>query len=269
MPGQSAAKVAYGRYGHTQYISVRPHGEVYAEDPGTYDPKYFYAAEKVRVNGHVAYYNKFMGHDTPSAIHYDYLSNPPLLLPLSHGAVGWPDPSGSWIIVTGGNSLADLLALAENVRLGVPSRVVAPVHLGSLPRGAQLTAARTRIGDREADLVFSDEPLGPLARDVGWSHPPLLVKTVNRTAEVDARQKGTPPTLTIAGHDSWWYTYQPASPFAFYGKDSGALFVNAGNCQLQILVAHVSTFPLDEVKRIAEGATFRDCTDVSTWGPPF
>ena len=275
MPGQSAAKVAYGRYGHTQYMSVRPHGtftssgEVYAEDPGTYDPKYFLAADKVQVHGHIAYYNEFMAHDNPAGLHYDYLSNPPLLSPVFHGAVGWPDPSGTWIIVNGGKNLADLLALAENVRLGVPSRVVAPVHLGYLPRGAQLTFAQTRNGERESDLAFSGEPLSPLARAAGWVNPPLLIKTVNRTADVDAHQKGTPPALTIAGHDSWWYTYHPAGPFAFYGKDSGALFVNAGNCQLQILVAHVNKFPFDELKRIVEGATFTDCSDVSTWGPPF
>jgi hypothetical protein len=120
--------------------------------------------------------------------------------------------------------------------------------------------------DTESDLAFYDLPLKD---DLGFVKPPLLIKTINRTPAVESNQKGTPPTLAIAGHAAWWYTKSQPGPFAFYGNDSGALFVNAGNCQMRIMVANVGLFPFDELKRTVESATFKDCTNGSTWVQPF
>jgi hypothetical protein len=75
------------------------------------------------------------------------------------------------------------------------------------------------------------------------------------------------PDLRIAGHDSWWYTDREPGPLVIR-QNGAALFVNAGNCQMQLYVTDVNTYPLEELKRIVEGASFRDCTDGATWVPP-
>jgi hypothetical protein len=173
--------------------------------------------------------------------------------------------------VSGASTLAGLLGLAENVRLGVPSQVVAPYHLSYLPRGIHVMFAQTRNTDpaaTESDLTFDGVP--PYYREdwPGYIKPSFLIKTVNRTPAVDAYQKGQPPTLKIAGHDAWWYTDSQPGPFSIW-KGSAHLFVNVGNCQMHMQVADVRVFPLDELKRTVEGATFKDCTNGSTWVPPF
>jgi hypothetical protein len=73
--------------------------------------------------------------------------------------------------------------------------------------------------------------------------------------------------LKIAGHDSCWYTDRQPGPLVIR-QNGAALFVNAGNCQMRIAVNDVRQYPFNELKRMVEGATFRDCTIGSTWVPP-
>jgi hypothetical protein len=276
LPGQSAGKMEYGLYGHVQFITVRPagkvtnYGDVLVYDPGSLDPVPFLAGEKVQVRGHVAY------HTTTFPIGPPGFGRPPNRQPATGGpvtaeAVGWPDSSGAWVVVTGANSLNGLLALAENVRLGVPGRVVAPYHLSYLPRGAQLTSAQIRNGDptlTDSALAFGGEtPATWLESQLGWMNAPLTIRTVNRTDVVDSYQKDTPSTLKIAGHDSWWYTDREPGPLVIE-QNGAALFVNAGNCQMRIMVTDVRQYPFDDLKHMVEGATFQDCTNGSTWVPP-
>jgi hypothetical protein len=47
-------------------------------------------------------------------------------------------------------------------------------------------------------------------------------------------------------------------------QNGAALFVNAGSCQLRITVNDVRQYPFNDLTRIVEGATFRDCTNGST-----
>jgi hypothetical protein len=277
LPGQSAAKVAYGKYGHTQYMIVRPHdkvpysGDVFVFDPGTPYTDFLRQGEKVQVNGHVAYYNKTGYLTSPYHFPFDFLTEGPPVVTEPRGIVSWLDPSGAGVAVGHANSLDALLALAENVRIGVPSRVVAPYHLSYLPPGIQLTTAQTRNSDprdTESDLIFSLTPLSAGEAEFGFVKPPLLIKTLNRTPAVDAYQKGTPPTLKIAGHDAWWYTNNQPGRYTFLVRNSGALVVNAGNCQMRIMVAGVERFSFDELKRTVEGARFKDCAKPSTWVQP-
>jgi hypothetical protein len=274
-PGQSAAKMIYGIYGHVQFVTVRPagsvtvYGDVLVFDPGTVDTAPFLAGDKVQVHGHVAYHTKRFvigppGYGGPP-------TSPPPTDPVTDEAVGWPDPSGAWIVVTGSQNLNGLLALAGIVRLGVPGQVVTPYHLSYLPPGAHVTGAQVRYGDRtltDSVLAFGDKPPATwLESQLGWMGAPLSIQTINRTQVIDSYQKDTPSTLKIAGHDSWWYTRSKPGPMAV--RPNGAiLVVNAGNCQMQLSVGDVRQYPFDELKRIVEGATFKDCTDGSTWVPP-
>jgi hypothetical protein len=275
LPGQSAAKMIYGVYGHVQFITVRPagnvatYGDVLVHDPGTLDTAPFLAGDKVQVHGHVAYHTTAFpvgppGYGRPPG------SPPPTGL-LTDEAVGWPDPSGAWVVVTGGHSLNGLLALAENVRLGVPGRVVTPYHLGYLPPGTQVTSAQVRYGDStltDSVLAFGGEPPATfMESNLGWLKAPLSIQTVNRSEGVDSYQKDTPSTLKIAGHDSWWYTDREPGPLLI-PQNGAALFVNAGNCQMRISVTDVRQYTFNELKRIVEGATFKDCTDGTTWVTP-
>src|SRR6185437_5424454 len=165
LPGQSAAKMVYGVYGHVQFITARPagtvtsFGDVLVYDPGTLDTKPFLAGDKVQVRGHVAYHTTTFPVGPPG---YGRLpTSPPPTGPVTDEAVGWPDASGAWVVVTGALNLNGLLALAENVRLGVSSRVVAPFHLSYLPPGAQVNSAWIRNGDptlTESVLAIGGEP---------------------------------------------------------------------------------------------------------------
>jgi hypothetical protein len=274
-PGQSAAMVAYGVYFGVQYLTVRPQGSfpysgsVIVYDPTARNTDFLRDGEKVKVRGHVAYYNRQRYVEVPANYEFDVIGGAPQpeVIP---GIVSWQDPSGAWVIVAGAGSLGGLLGLAEQVRLGVGRPVVAPYRLGYLPRGARLLFGQTRNADpsaTESDLSFDGVPQVYPDDWPGYIKPPLLVKTVNRTPAVDARQKGQPPTLKIAGHDAWWYTDSQPGPFSIW-KGSGLLFVNVGNCQMQVTVDSLTRFPLGEIKHMVESAKFKDCTKPSTWVPP-
>jgi hypothetical protein len=257
-------------YHRVQYMTV-PSGTVIVYDPGAQLTDSLLTGDPVKVGGHVAYYNKLTYIQLPSNrlfdVHSGVVSDPAPLV----GSVSWLDPSGVGVVVSGASTLDGLLALAENVRLGASGQIVTPFRLGYLPHGARLTFAQTRNGDpsaTESDLAFDGVP--PLYPDdvPGYIKPPLLIKTVNRTPAVDARQKGQPPTLKIAGHDAWWYTDSQPGPFSIW-KGSGLLFVNVGKCQMQVTVAKLTQFPFGEVKHMVESARFKDCTKPSTWVKPF
>ncbi len=259
-PGQAAGKMVYGVFGHMQFIMVRPvpgkvgtFGTVLVYDPGALDTTPFLHGDKVQVKGHVAYHTTAFPEGSSLV-----------------EAVGWPDPSGAWIVVTDSASLNGMLALGENVRLGVPGRVVTPYHLSYVPPGAEVTAAQIRYGDptlTDSELAFGGTPPTSLTGGlVLQMTPDIAIQTVNRTDGIDSYQKGAPAPLKIAGHDAWWYTDREPGPLVIT-QNHAALFVNAGNCQMQI-TADVTKYPFDELKRIVEGATFRDCTKGSTWVPP-
>jgi hypothetical protein len=132
--------------------------------------------------------------------------------------MGWPDPSGAWVVVSGANSLNALLALAEYVRVGVPGQVVTPYRLGYLPPGARPTAAQVRNIDpslTNSVLLFGGRGTSTLNEILGGGvDGDLVIQTVNRSEGVDSYPKDVPPTMTIAGHDSWWYTRSVTAPTA-------------------------------------------------------
>jgi hypothetical protein len=260
-PDLSAGKQSYGVLGNAQYMVVRPvpgkfagHGDVLVYDPGALDTAPFLAGANVRVSGHAAYHVTSFAGDR-----------------LGGEAVGWPDPSGAWVVVTGAQSLNGLLALAEYVQVGARTQVIAPYRLAYLPPGARPTAAQVRNGDPSlTNSVVSFGGPGTSTLDellFGSENGDLVIKAVNRSEGIDSYQQGVQPDLTIAGHNSWWYTDREPGPLVIR-QNGAALFVNAGNCQMQLYVTDVNKYPLEELKRIVEGASFRDCTKGSTWVPP-
>ena len=162
-PDPDLTKLAWGRNGNTQHLSVRVLGmfdnEITVHDPGTYDPAPLTHGEPVTVQGHSAYYIEGL---PVTWVRRTALSSPSATTtPVP--AVGWRDGSGAWVVIyqkSGPKDRSSLLRLAEAVRLGSPHGLRAPFHLSYLPLG--LPAVNAKIIDsgpfqRQAFIGFDPD----------------------------------------------------------------------------------------------------------------
>lgn len=262
-PVRPEMRLEHGVWPHGQFIVVQsvpvagvPVGDVLVYDPGALDTKPFLAGEKVQVRGHAAYYVRTFSGGTSGG-----------------DALGWPDPSGAWAVVAGraGAGADRLITLAEMVRLGVPGHAVTPYHLSYLPPGLEVTSVLVRDSARSQNLSVLALG-GPSPTNL----PEIRAATTRGAAltiEADPRSAGAGPgrgraNTQVAGHEARWYTAADPGELRLTG-DRGALLVTIGTCDLRLFVDDVNKHPLEELKRIVEGASVRHCGDGATWVAPF
>jgi hypothetical protein len=172
-------------------------------------------------------------------------------LMVSHPTLRWKDPSGTWLEVTqvrGGFDRATLTSLANVSRIGSPSPMKAPLRLGPLPpgltvAGAGLTRATSYPGPFNVTLASPRTgQLDPAPAQIG-----MFRKTPGYPASGSGLKRAAP----VNGHPAW--------------AAGGRLELDVGAC-----VASFTRGPgitLDQLRSLAAGTTFADCTDQSTWIP--
>jgi hypothetical protein len=176
-------------------------------------------------------------------------------------AVGWQDPSGTWVLVYGDETTTkeSLLKLAGAVRLGTPRDLRMPFRLGGgFPDGLAPTyvqAPENKVGGLPPTVGLSVPDRAPSRAAVYRTESPSLDLSVSALAP-DAQwattRKKLGPAAKVAGHDTWF------SP--------GLLTAEAERCIIQVHAA--KAVPRDQLSRIVEEMTIGDCTDLDSWIPP-
>ncbi|MFI7544242.1 hypothetical protein [Actinoplanes sp. NPDC049599] len=269
----------------------RDGGSVTAFDPGTYDPAWLKTGERITVGGHPAYYTLTVT-SRPSGPATDpagreAIERSRLLESEGVAVIGWPDPSGAWVVVSGARSREDLRQLAESVRMGPPRKVTSPVQFGWLPDGLRLdyvTADDEPAGPRSvassARVGFTAEasptPLQPGSwaeyRDRDTALAAVVQPKNSRGWGEMVGGPGGPSVLssvprwqTIGGHRTW-YLPEGNPDFAV---DSGAhMLVETEKCGVLITLGEPVKISYADLIRTVTQMTVADCTDSATWTPP-
>ncbi len=201
--------------------------------------------------------------------------------------IGWPDPSGAWVVVSGTRSREDLQQLAESVRMGLPRKVTSPVQFAWLPAGLRLdyvTADDEPAGPRSvassATVGFTADASPAPLQPGSWAE--FRDRDTALTAMVQPRNSrgwgemvggpGGPSVMstaprwqTIGGYRTW---YLPEGNPDF-PTDSGAhMLVEAGKCGVLLSLGEPVTISHADLIRTVTGMTVADCTDSTTWTPP-
>jgi hypothetical protein len=170
----------------------------------------------------------------------------------------WHHPSGIWIQIsqlTGASDRARVAQVADAVRIGPPRRMSAPFRLGSLPAGLRM----------EGIDVIQDDVNGPtttveLAPPDPAEYPGSSIRILAFRRDPDWFSKLThrTPTTPVAGRSAWYDENDVMR--------EGELVVDGGSCWM--LFGKTSKYTVGQLRTIAAGTTFGDCTDQSTWTVP-
>jgi hypothetical protein len=285
-PKSGYQKVGYGVIGPRQHMQLMMSAgdrnvwrdEVVVHDPGTFDAAPFQSGEKVTVRGHPAFYvtdlliGVVIGTVLPPI---DPTRREEIRVP----AIGWSEPSGAWVIVyrnpptreVDTDTKAQLLRVAEAVRIGAPRDMRASFELGYIPSGLAGQWVRVATGDRPGPSSVGLGPQ-PLAVDMfTWSQghvdTPLTIRMLPFRDMWDGLLESLgPPEVTVAGFDAWYNT--EGTPGWQVAPNTGHLMVHAGECWLEVSSANLTQVPYEELLRVAEGARLADCMQPGTWRPP-
>ncbi|MET0494922.1 MAG: hypothetical protein ABW000_17510 [Actinoplanes sp.] len=244
-------------------------GTVSAHDPGTYDPAALEQGENLEVNGHPAHY-------------LEETATVPALL-------GWRDPSGVWITISGARDRAGLIEVAGIVRLGPPRAATGPVQFGRLPGGLPLNYVASsdespgavngglsaRMGFAAGRPPAPDTDLRPVfGRESGLELSVLTQpKTSNGWKEMVVQplehpdKMPVPQWTTIGGQRAWFRADHDPEPRLFADGPGAHLFIETDTCGVLITVADLGKISYDELVATVSAMTFSSCTDVSTWRP--
>jgi hypothetical protein len=262
-------------------------GEVWAYDPGAFDPETLPAGQTVKVHGHdallVPVLSKERAKQLPQAGSF---ATPPARAadPAPSGAapayvdwsleaaVVWRDPSGLWITVSRTRSREILLALAEAVRVTDPRPPAGPVGLSWLPPGLAVTHAETveRFPGMysEIELTVPEQGTNAVAPpSQGQGATTVKIHTVAHAWTNDWADgiKLPAPTLTVAGHGGWYFHGETAG-FTF-GPSEGRLLIDTGSCGIRVEVADDSVVTSYELLKMMSLATYGSCADKTGWAP--
>jgi hypothetical protein len=269
-PGRGVTASAYGVIGTAQYMGLLPSApdvqvSVLVHDPDTFNPGALPSGEPVTVKGRTAHFVPDLTIQLPG-----WGGDP--IGPLSPTkqtvpAIGWSDASGSWVVVysRGPATKADLLKVAEAVRLRKPRDVVAPYGLTYVPPG--LRPVYTLNVEDHPTSKRSVIGFDPDAVDLSTARElSLTIDVMNRDAHRDGRMAGLgQPTATLAGRPAWYVTDRG---YGWMIPEGGSmLFVQDERCQYMLSVRDRAAVPYEELKRMVEGARFADCTNFATWTP--
>jgi hypothetical protein len=262
----------YGTTGGAQFIKISTAsgagpdftaGVVLVYDPGALDPGVFAGGEPVPVHGRTGHliHDFLIGHrQDPDGTTHEIRTS----------AIGWPDPSGAWVVVHGLTGTDNLVALGDAVDLGARHPLPAPYRLGYLPPGvAALPVSyaqnRTTPGDGagsvDSVLSFGGSPPETWHPFVEPSADVPLTIRVNDRSHYSDLQDGPPDRTKIAGYDGWFFT---AGSAGLTGA-AARLLVKTDTCRVEITVNDQGRYPLEQLTRIVEGMQIRDCTNRATW----
>lgn len=267
--------MTHGTQGKTQFLVARTLGNpkdatggtVEVHDPGTFDPTRLLRGERVTVHGHPAFYVENLEPPAPA-------SSGPGGSPYRIGAaVGWQDPSGAWVIVSDGSNRAEMLRLAESVRLTAPRTARAPVRFGWVPGDLPVTYTESR--DVAANGVSADIGFGTPAGSVDERSglffmipfgTPLSVTALPMDGIMTAwgQDYADRPMHTIGGHRTWYIEGDGGN---FSNRDGSHLLIQAGSCGITISVEDRAKIPYQALVRMVENMTFGGCDDTSDWLP--
>ena len=239
-------------------------GEVSAYDPGTFDAAPLREGEVVDVAGHDARY-------IPA---YSFAALSEDDRPHRSPAVGWPDPSGVWLLVYTApgekRTRDDLVRLAESVRLIPPKEVRTPFRLGSVPNGLAVTYVRAiEEGENGGGMVGLSDPRRKASSAAVYNGAPYGATVSLSAAAPDREWAAEKPTLsgrgTVAGHPAW-YT-EGRNMLSPQGNGS-TLVVDTGQCVVRLRTADREAVTRTELNRTVEDLTIGDCREPDTWITP-
>lgn len=185
--------------------------------------------------------------------------------------VAWREPSGRWVVVSNAGNRAELLRLAEAVRLR-PAGITTPYRLGYVPDALRLDyGGSSTYTPKESNsvLVFGAATNPVLKRSS------LLGLTEQGAMRVqfmasDSGHLGlvaqTGPPQVIAGHDTWYFTTPRAglSP----AENGAVLIAKVNGCEVVISVTDNALVPYPLLRKMFESATFGNCAAPDTWVTP-
>ncbi|MET7298643.1 hypothetical protein [Embleya sp. NPDC005575] len=185
--------------------------------------------------------------------------------------VAWRDATGSWVIVSGPRQRADLLRLAEAVRLE-PTGTTTPYRLGFVPDTLRLDYGGSNTGDpnqANSVLVFGAAAQPVLKRssllslsEQGALRIHVMAGDSGHLGMVE--RSGAP--RVIAGHDTWYFTRPAAGLFMPEGGASMVAKVNG--CEVLITVTDTNVVPYAALERMLASMTFGNCRAPNTWTAP-
>jgi hypothetical protein len=195
-------------------------------DPGVYDPTELRKGQKVTVAGHDAWFD-------------------PTGMPI----VGWEDPSGAWVVLTG-SSRPEAVEVAADIRLVTPEAPRTPYRIGWIPGGRAPSHVRYEMG--AATIEF-----GPRRE--------LKVQALPSTdPDWKTIQPGLPEPTTI-GSATVWRMDQPNGMFT--GENGSNIAMRYWDCLIYVTVADRTEIPFAEVTRMLESMTVTSCADQDNWQP--
>ncbi|MBM2619487.1 hypothetical protein JIG36_28430 [Actinoplanes sp. LDG1-06] len=274
-PSRVYFTMTHGTEGKTQFLIARPiansqkasGGTIAAYDPGTFDPTRLRQGERVTVQGREAFYVKQLDPPAPS-------SSGPMGAPYRVGAaVGWQDPSGVWVTVSESADRAEMLRLADAVRLTTPRAARAPVRFGWVPRGLPVSFTESRdIAEYgvSASIGFGgpSEPAGQVSPSFFMPYDtPLTVMALPMKGIMTAwgENYSDGRTRTIGGHPTWYLDGEKDN-LTDGGKGS-QFMIQAGDCGITVVVRDKTFIPYEDLVRMAGNMSFGGCDDTSDWLP--
>jgi hypothetical protein len=273
--------MTHGTEGKTQFLVARPigtrqddfGGTIEAHDPGTFDPTRLLRGERVTVHGHPAFYVENLDPPAPVASASAAVSGSGASLDRIGASVGWQDTSGAWVTVSDGANRAEMLRLAESVRLTPPRTARAPVRFGWVPGDLPVTYTESRdvaANGVSADIGFGT-PAGPPAHGAGLffmipPSTPLSVTALPMDGIMTAwgEDYADRPMRRIAGHRTWYIEGKGGN---FSNRGGSHLLIEAGSCGITIMVEDRARIPFPALERMVENMTFGGCDDTSDWLP--
>jgi len=238
-----------------------------AYDPSSgFDPSLLRRGERIDLSGHEAWYvgnYPFGGYMMEG--HRNSLDIP---------AVGWRDPTGTWILVFEMPNFdyredpedpdrARLLRDAQAVRIEAMHEMTAPISLGPLPAGIPPVSTASSDRRTQATVLLGGKP-SPL--DAAWAWGPSKGTAVMIEARPDGPNTKIPDKATrvapVAGYPAWFTKETSGTALG-----NGSLWVRARGCTITFSAWDRDLATAKQVRQIAEATTYADCDNPATWGP--
>jgi hypothetical protein len=260
-------------------------GEVWAYDPGSFDPAALPPGETVRVGGHDALLVSTLSRERREQLRSiaGFPSGPrpsttPDMVVIENmdveAAVVWQDPSGIWVTVTKAHTRDVLLRLAAAVRVGEASPPLGPVGLTRLPNGLAVTHAETleEFPGMYAKITLTVPEPGTnavpaeSAASVGPGTTRVEIRVEPRTFnQWNDGLKLPESTFKIAGHPAW-YSEGEVAGYTFTPTE-GRLMIETDTCGIRVQSDDFTKVTGAELKQMMNLATYGSCKDMADWTP--
>jgi len=237
-----------------------------AYDPSAgFDPTLLRRGERTTVSGHEAWYVS----DYPLN-GYTFGQRTPMVIP----ALGWQDPTGTWVLVyelpnvvhpgdPEESERARIQQDAQAVRIEAMHEMTAPISLGPLPAGIPPMSTASSDRRTKATVMLGGKP-APL--DAVWVVGPTQGTAVMIEAEPDGPNTQIPDKAArvapVAGYPAW---FTKATSGTALGN--GSLWVRARGCTITFSAWDRDLASAKQLREIAAATKYADCDNPATWGP--